>query len=78
MALRLAALATHVRLATRVRARGAEAALHANEPSQRERTGDQQPEERGVEDGVDREAGPNGQQWERLLALNVERPSELC
>ncbi len=56
---RLAALAAHVRLATWIRARGAEATSDPDEPAKRERSEDQQPEERGVEDRVDREAGPD-------------------
>ena len=54
------ALSTHSRLPHRVRTLRAEAAPHPQEPAQGERTGYQEPEERGVEECVDSEAGPNG------------------
>ncbi len=55
---RFAALGADVRLATWVRARGAEAASDADEAAQGEQAAGEQPEERGVDDGVDGEAGP--------------------
>src|SRR5262245_32132463 len=55
---RLAAFGAFVRCADRIRARRTQAAPDASSPSQRERRGEEQPENRGVEQRVDREARP--------------------
>ena len=53
------ALGTERRLADRVRTLRAEAAPRPQEAPEDEGAGDQQPEERGVEECVDCEAGPD-------------------
>ena len=56
-----------------IAARGAEAALHADEPSKHERAEDQQPEDGGVEERVDREAGPDWTVWNIAVSDLPER-----
>ncbi len=48
----------------------ANAASLADQAAEGERAGDEEPEERGVEDGVDGEAGPDGEVREKPIVLD--------